>query len=93
MLQLKDLKEKWAVISEQWSVKRRTGVNSPIIQGGPTRPGQAPFRGTEEVNSNSRVVRKDREAADKGRGSFLRQGERQQHYNAKGTGCQRLFSE
>ena len=33
MLQLKDLNEKWAVISGQWSVKRRTGVNAEIMEG------------------------------------------------------------
>jgi len=67
VLQLKDLNEKWAVISGQWSVKRRTGVNSPIIEGGPTRPGQAPFAEAE-------VEEQDAEVADKGKRSFLRPG-------------------
>jgi hypothetical protein len=80
VLQPKDLNEKWAVISGQWSVKKRTGVNAL------TRSGQAPFAVAE-------VEGEDGEVADKGRRSFLRQGESQKKYNAKGTSCQRLFSE
>jgi len=37
-------------------------------------------------------VARDEEVADKGRRSFLRRAERQEEYNAEGTGCQCLFS-
>jgi hypothetical protein len=40
VLQLKNLDEKWAVISGQWSVKRGTGVNAEIMEGNPTGSGQ-----------------------------------------------------
>ncbi len=33
-----------------------------------------------------------KEVADKGKRSFLRQGESYKHYNTKGTVCQCLFS-
>ncbi|SRR6266404_2154058 len=42
-------------------------------------------------SARSRVTR-GKEVADKGRRSFLRRVEGQGEYNAKGTGCQCLFS-
>jgi hypothetical protein len=47
------------------------------------------FAEAEGIDSGFWMVgREGKRVADKGRRSFLRQGQRQQHYNTKGTGCQ-----
>jgi len=57
-------------------VKRRTRINEEIEESTPIGWGQAPCGGTEGVDGNSRMVRREeRKVADKGRRSFLRQGE------------------
>jgi hypothetical protein len=46
------------------------------------------FSEAEGIDSDGWAGRECRAVADKGRRSFLRQGQRQQHYSTKGTGCQ-----
>ncbi len=66
-----------------------------IAGSAPTGSGQAHFAGAEAegMNSDGRAAgSEDAGVADKGMRSFLRHGERLRQYNARGTGCQCLFS-
>src|SRR6267142_4216776 len=91
VLILKGVREsrKWKCENGKWQER---GKASGALEGEGFRGIAMDPSSRQTAGSAKSGVTRGREVADKGRRSFLRRGEGQGEYNAKGTSCKCLFS-